>query len=71
MKIKFDIDCTPEEARAFFGLDAAGPEALFKLWSAAAGAQGLEQMQNMWARAASAGPGARPGGAAGGGDEKP
>ncbi len=25
MKIKFDIDCTPEEARAFLGLPDVGP----------------------------------------------
>lgn len=25
MKISFDIDCTPEEARAFFGLPDLGP----------------------------------------------
>ena len=25
MKIKFDIDCTPEEARAFMGLPDVGP----------------------------------------------
>ncbi|MHC8508040.1 MAG: DUF6489 family protein [Rhodospirillales bacterium] len=25
MKIKFDIDCTPEEARAFFGLPDVAP----------------------------------------------
>ena len=25
MKIKFDIDCTPQEARAFFGLPDVGP----------------------------------------------
>ena len=25
MKIKFDIDCTPEEARAFFGLPDLAP----------------------------------------------
>lgn len=25
MKIKLDIDCTPEEARAFFGLPDVGP----------------------------------------------
>ena len=25
MKVKIDIDCTPEEARAFFGLPDLGP----------------------------------------------
>ena len=25
MKIKIDVDCTPEEARAFFGLPDVGP----------------------------------------------
>lgn len=32
MKVKFDIDCTPEEARAFFGLPDVQPmqEALMK-----------------------------------------
>ena len=25
MKVKVDIDCTPEEARAFFGLPDLGP----------------------------------------------
>lgn len=25
MKVTFDIDCTPEEARAFFGLPDVGP----------------------------------------------
>ena len=32
MKVKFDIECTPEEARAFFGLPDVGPmqEALMK-----------------------------------------
>lgn len=32
MKFKFDIDCTPEEARAFFGLPDVAPmqEAMMK-----------------------------------------
>jgi hypothetical protein len=32
MKVKFDIECTPQEARAFFGLPDVGPmqEALMK-----------------------------------------
>ncbi len=69
MKITFDIDCTPEEARAFFGLpdvqpmqkammaeveermkkglDAMGPDALFKTWMPA-GMEGFEQMQKMF-----------------------
>ena len=69
MKINFDIDCTPEEARAFLGLpdvqpmqkammteveermkaglDAMGPDALFKTWLPA-GIEGFEQMQKMF-----------------------
>ncbi len=69
MKITFDIDCTPDEARAFFGLpdvkpmqqammaeveqrmkaglDAMGPDALFKTWLPA-GLESFEQMQRMF-----------------------
>jgi len=69
VKINFDIDCTPEEARAFLGLpdvqpmqkammteveermkaglDAMGPDALFKTWLPA-GIEGFEQMQKMF-----------------------
>jgi len=69
VKINFDIDCTPEEARSFLGLpdvqpmqksmmaeveermkaglDAMGPDALFKTWLPA-GMEGFEQMQKMF-----------------------
>ncbi len=69
MKVTFDIDCTPDEARAFLGLpdvkpmqqammsevedrmkaglDAMGPDALFKTWLPA-GMESLEQMQKMF-----------------------
>ncbi len=69
MKINFDIECTPQEARAFLGLpdvqpmqeammkevedrmkaglDAMGPEALFKTWLPA-GMESFEQVQKMF-----------------------
>ncbi|MBL6932254.1 MAG: hypothetical protein ISR45_04840 [Rhodospirillales bacterium] len=69
MKINFDIDCTPEEARTFLGLpdvqpmqkammkevedrmkaglDALGPDALFKTWLPA-GMESFEQMQKVF-----------------------
>ena len=69
MKINFDIDCSPEEARAFLGLpdvqpmqkammaeveermkaglDAMGPDALFKTWLPA-GMESFEQMQKIF-----------------------
>ena len=69
MKINFDIDCTPEEARTFLGLpdvqpmqkammkevedrmkaglDAMGPDALFKTWLPA-GMESFEQMQKVF-----------------------
>ena len=68
MKVNVTVDCTPEEARAFFGLpdlkpmqerilaeieqrmrsglEAMGPEAVFKTWIPAS-MQGVEQMQQM------------------------
>jgi hypothetical protein len=69
VKINFDIDCSPEEARAFLGLpdvqpmqkammaeveermkaglDAMGPDALFKTWLPA-GMESFEQMQKIF-----------------------
>jgi hypothetical protein len=68
MKVNVEVNCTPEEARAFFGLpdlkpmqdrvlaeieqrlrsglDAMGPEAVFKTWIPAS-MQGVEQLQQM------------------------
>jgi hypothetical protein len=58
MKFKFDIDCTPDEARAFFGLPdvkarlratlkAMDPEAMLKTWLPAT-LKGFEQLQEMF-----------------------
>jgi hypothetical protein len=53
MKITVNIDCTPEEARAFFGLpdvapmQATMPEALMKTWLPAS-LQGMEELQKMF-----------------------
>jgi hypothetical protein len=68
MKVNVEVTCTPEEARAFFGLpdlkpmqervlaqieermksglDAMGPEAVFKTWIPAS-MQGVEQMNQL------------------------
>lgn len=54
MKITLDIDCTPEEARAFFGLPEVGPmqEALLKAvqerLSAAVPKMDAEAMLKTW-----------------------
>ena len=69
MKVRINIDCSPDEARTFFGLpavepmqkammdeverrmkaglDAMGPDALFKTWLPA-GFDSFEQMQKMF-----------------------
>jgi hypothetical protein len=61
MKFKVDIDCTPDEARAFFGLPdvkeveerlrttlkAMDPEAMLKTWLPAT-LRGFEQLQQMF-----------------------
>jgi hypothetical protein len=60
MKVTVNIDCTPEEARAFFGLPdvqplqerlsanlkAMDPETMIKTWLPAA-VKGFEQWQDM------------------------
>ena len=73
MKIKFDIDCTPEELRSFFGLPdvrpkqveerlranlkALDPETMLKTWLPA-GLKGFEQLQEMFmSQMAGRGPG--------------
>ncbi len=54
MKLKFDVDCTPEEARAFFGLPDVKPmqDALLKQaenqMAAAMHAMEPEQMMSLW-----------------------
>ncbi|HJU19157.1 MAG TPA: DUF6489 family protein [Stellaceae bacterium] len=54
MKIKLDIDCTPEEMRAFFGLPDVGPmqqrllQQLQERLSAALPTMDPEAMLNTW-----------------------
>ena len=54
MKVKFDIDCTPEEARAFLGLPDVGPlqkslmEEVEKRTKAALAAMSPEAILNTW-----------------------
>ena len=54
MKIKFDIDCTPEEARAFLGLPDVGPlqkammEEVEKRMKDAIDAMSPEALLNKW-----------------------
>jgi len=54
VKVKFDIDCTPEEARAFFGLPDVGPlqstmmKELEKRMVAALDAMSPEAMLKTW-----------------------
>lgn len=54
MKIKFDVECTPEEARTFFGFPDVKPmqDALLKQaetqMAAAMHAMEPEQMMNLW-----------------------
>jgi hypothetical protein len=54
MKIKFDIDCTPEEARAFLGLPDVGPlqkammEEVEKRMKAGLDAMSPEALFNQW-----------------------
>jgi hypothetical protein len=54
MKVKIDIDCTPEEARAFFGLPDLGPlqqqflAAMQERMKSAMGALDPEAMMKAW-----------------------
>lgn len=55
MKVTVDIDCTPQEARAFMGLPDVGPlqtmmmEETQRRMKAALDAMGPEQLMKMWA----------------------
>ena len=54
MKVKIDIDCTPEEARTFFGLPDLGPlqqemlKAMQERMKSAMGAMDPEVIMKAW-----------------------
>jgi len=54
MKVKIDIDCTPEEARTFFGLPDLGPQqqemlkAMQEKMMGAMGAMDPETIMKAW-----------------------
>ena len=54
MKVKIDIDCTPEEARTFFGLPDLGPlqqemlKAMQEKMTGAMGAMDPETIMKAW-----------------------
>jgi hypothetical protein len=54
MKVKIDIDCTPEEARTFFGLPDLGPlqqemlKAMQEKMTGAMGAMDPESIMKAW-----------------------
>src|SRR5260221_11833904 len=65
MKVKIDLECTPEEARTFFGLPDVQPmqkammqEMQDRLMSAGKGTD-AETLMKTWMPAAGAGPGER------------
>lgn len=54
MKISIDIDCTPEEARAFLGLPDVAPMQAWMMQqvqdriSASLGSMGMDEIMKMW-----------------------